>query len=82
MLHAYASSVVIYMLIIWAETNIFTNLARDNGWMDAKTARKILNKKNSLFSSFVIALVPIFRLLFAIVFIIVGICKKEDLDSV
>lgn len=82
MLHAYASSVIIYALIIWAEIKVFTMAGKDNGWMDAKTARAILNGKNTTFKSFILALIPVFRLLFVIGYVIVGLCKKETIDDV
>lgn len=82
MLHVYATTVVIYTLIIWAETKIFTIPARDNGWLDTKSARAILNSKDALFKSFILALVPFIRFIFAVIYVVAGLCKKEDVDNV
>lgn len=82
MLSTYLTSVIIYTLILWAETKVFTNPAKDNGWMDTEIAEKILSNKNCLFRAFILALIPVVRLFFAISFVIIGFCEKEILDNV
>lgn len=80
MLKLYLISVVIWMIIIGCTTSLFKE------GIKKKLEKFELNKsKKSLFSGlkalFILAAVPIVRLIIAIMLIYIATCKQEDFDE-
>lgn len=78
MLKFYLTTVVIWMIIIYCTAAIFQNGI-------AKKFKTNEEKKASLFKKlkglFILAAIPIVRLLIVIVLIYIATCKQEDFDK-
>lgn len=78
MLETYLSSVIIWMIIIFCDCCIFTNKIIKNGWVDNENK----NRKNWLFTLFILSAVPILRVWFAcMVIYMANVTKKEFTDK-
>lgn len=78
MLKFYLITVVIWMIIIYCTTAIFQNGI-------AKKLKTNEEKKSGLFKKlrglFILAAIPIVRLLVVVVLIYIAACKQEDFDK-
>lgn len=78
----YLTTVVIWMIIIYCTAAIFEN-AINKKLATLPTYKE--NKKSSLFKKFralfILAAVPIIRLIIVIVLIYIATCKQEDFDK-
>ena len=78
MLKFYLTTVIIYMIIINCTTEIFKEaIKKKTGKTDGKKA-SLFKRLNTLF---VLAAVPVIRLIVVIVLIYVATCKQEDFDN-
>lgn len=82
MLKFYLTTVVIWMIIIYCTAAMFEN-AIDKKLATLPTYKE--NKKSSLFKKFralfILAAIPIVRLIIVIVLIYIAACKQEDFDK-
>lgn len=81
MLKIYLTSVIIYMIIINCTVLLFKD-----GILEKLKLVKVNTKPSNLFESlgclFVMAAVPIIRLIILICFIHIGTCSQEDFDRI
>lgn len=78
MFKIYLSSVVVWMIIIWATISIFKDgIKKKVGSNETKKA-SLFKRLNGLF---VLAAIPFVRLIVVIVLIYIATCKQEDYDE-
>lgn len=59
MLKLYASTVIVWSIVLWASARIAEPFVDKNGWLDTS---RIDNGGDNILSPFIVALVPVFRL--------------------
>ena len=79
MLKVYIVSVVIWMIMIFCTGRLLAPYVLKNGWCDNM---KTKGKKRKPFTlTFLLAAVPIFRVLIWAMFFVMAVCTKEQFDK-
>ena len=77
MLRAYFGSVLIWMIIIYCMAFICKDAIQKNGWLDANSSEK----KNWLKNLFILAAIPIIRLLVTSCMLYMTFTTKEEYEK-
>ena len=79
MLDFYLSSVIVWFIILFSEAAVFNNRLHKNGWLDVQKEHH--NIIRILFGYVMVAAIPIFRLLMAIMIFVMAAVSKERFDG-
>ena len=82
MLKFYLTTVVIWMIIIYCTLFIFQDRLVKRGVLKKNVEKKFLSSKETLFVLFVLAAVPIIRLLVPVGFATLALCPQEMYDEI
>jgi hypothetical protein len=79
MLDFYLGSVIVWFIILFSEGIVFNNRVRNNGWLNMQKERH--NIIQILFCYVLVAAIPIFRLLMAVMIFVMAAVSKERFDE-
>ena len=75
MLKFYFATVIIYFVIFSACVKLFGKAIRENGWLGGEEKGQV---SIALVNRFLVAVIPVLRLLLVVGFIVMAATKKED----
>lgn len=74
MLKLYASTVIVWSLVLWASGKIVAPFADKNGWLDTP---RLDDGGNDILLPFIVAIVPVFRLVVLVGVWYMALNKKQ-----